>query len=116
MAIAGGMQANAFKDIVTLEGDAKAGYTTVVVTRGVNAAIAVVVTVSVVGIFFNYIPYVLGIVGVAFAAIVTIEAIGRLYIVQSLIRKPTVANARSLMWTAAFMVFGPIGLLAGAFL
>jgi 4-hydroxybenzoate polyprenyltransferase and related prenyltransferases len=116
MAIAGGMQANAFTDIVTVEGDAKAGYTTVAVTRGVSAAVAVVVTVSVIGIFFNYIPYVLGIVGVAFATVVTIEALGRLYIVQSLIRKPTVANVRSLMWTAAFMAFGPIGLLAGAFL
>ena len=56
MAIAGGMQANAFMDIVTVEGDAKAGYTTVAVTRGVSAAVAVVVTVSVIGIFFNYIP------------------------------------------------------------
>jgi geranylgeranylglycerol-phosphate geranylgeranyltransferase len=116
MAIAGGMQANALMDIITLEGDAKAGYTTVAVTYGVSAAVAVVVTVSVVGIFFNYIPYVLGIVGVAFATVVTIEALGRLYIVQSLIRNPTVANVRSLMWTAAFMAFGPIGLLAGAFL
>jgi 4-hydroxybenzoate polyprenyltransferase len=116
MAIAGGMQANAFIHIATLEGDAKAGYTTVAVTHGVSAAVAVVVTISVIGIFFNYLPYVLEIVGVAFATVVTIEALGRLYVVQSLIRKPTVANVRSLMWTAAFIACGPMGLLTGAYL
>ncbi len=65
--------------------------------QGVSAAVAIVVTMSIVGIFLNYIPYILGITGVAFATVVTIKALGRPYIIQSLIRKPTVANVRSLM-------------------
>ncbi|HYC20005.1 MAG TPA: UbiA family prenyltransferase, partial [Candidatus Bathyarchaeia archaeon] len=116
MIIAGGMSANAFKDIVTVEGDKKNGYTTVAVKRGVRAAVAVVVAVSVLALFFNYIPYVLGVVGIAYAIVVTISAFARLYEIQSLIRKPTVANVRSLMWTMSFFAFVPIALLAGAFL
>ncbi|MFZ0010673.1 MAG: UbiA family prenyltransferase [Halobacteriota archaeon] len=116
MILAGGMQANAFKDIVTMEGDKKNGYTTVAVKRGVRTAVAVVVAVSVVDIMFNYVPYVLGIVGIAFAIVVTISAFARLYVIQSLIRKPTIANVRSLMWTMGFFAFVPAALLAGAFL
>jgi geranylgeranylglycerol-phosphate geranylgeranyltransferase len=116
MAIAGGMQSNALTDIVTTEGDAKARYTTVAVSRGVRTAVGVVVAISLLGIPFLYIPYVLGIVGIAYAIVVTVSAFGQLYIVQSMIRTPTVANVRSLMWGAAFMALVPLALLAGALL
>jgi geranylgeranylglycerol-phosphate geranylgeranyltransferase len=116
MAIAGGMQSNTFKDIVTVEGDVKARYTTVAATRGVRDAVAIVVAASLLGIIFGYIPYVLGIVGIAYAIVITVAAFGWLYVVQSLIRKPTVENVRSLMWAAAFMALVPVALLAGAFL
>jgi geranylgeranylglycerol-phosphate geranylgeranyltransferase len=116
MAVAGGMQSNAFTDIVTQEGDAKAGYTTVAVKWGVRAAINIVIITSFFGVIFVYIPYILGIVGIAYAIVITISVFGWLYVVQSLIRKPTVANVKSMMWAAAFMALGPIALLAGAFL
>lgn len=116
MAIAGGMQANAFMDIVSTEGGREGrvhhgrGHT------GCTRSDSRRCNYKCCWHLLHYIPYVLGIVGVAFATVVTIEALGRLYMVQSLIRKPTVANVRSLMWTAAFMAFGPIGLLTSAFL
>jgi hypothetical protein len=83
---------------------------------GAKAAIAVVMAVSVLGIFLNYVRYVLGIVGIAFAIVVTVSAFARLYVVQSLIRKPTIANVRGLMWTVSFFAFVSIALLAGALL
>jgi geranylgeranylglycerol-phosphate geranylgeranyltransferase len=118
MAVAAAVQGNTSKDIVTVEGDKKSGYTTVAAVRGVRAAVAVVVVVSVFQIIFYGIPYVLGIVGVAFVIVITIESLNRLYEVQSLIRKPTVTNVRSLMRSSAFFffVFMPLALLAGAFL
>ncbi|MGZ4852409.1 MAG: UbiA family prenyltransferase [Halobacteriota archaeon] len=114
--IAGGMQCNAFTDIVTTEGDAKVGYTTVAVTRGVRAAITVVVATSLLGVVFVYLPYLLGIVGIAYAIVVTAAAFARLYVAYSLIRKPTVENVKGMMWAAALMVSDPVALLAGAFL
>lgn len=114
--LAGGMQCGAFIDIVTTAGDAKVGYTTVAVTRGVRAAIAVVVATSLLGVIFAYIPYLLGIVGTAYAIVVTAAVFPRLYLSQSLIRKPTVENVKSLMWAAALMASDPLALLAGAFL
>jgi hypothetical protein len=68
------------------------------------------------GIFLIYIPYVLGILGFPFALVITASAFGRLYIIQSLLKKPTVENVKSLKWTASFMASDPIALLAGAFL
>lgn len=114
--VVGGMQCNAFTDIVTTGGDAKVGYTTVAVTRGVRAAIAVVVATSLLGVFFVYIPYLLGIVGTAYAIIVTAAAFARLYVAQSLVRKPTVENVKGMMWAAGLMASDPLALLAAAFL
>ncbi|MGZ4903157.1 MAG: UbiA prenyltransferase family protein, partial [Halobacteriota archaeon] len=116
MTLVGGVQANVFTDIVTTRGDAKVGYTTVAVTRGIRTAIAVVVATSVWGIFLIYLPYVLGIVGFPYAVVITASAFGRFYIIQSLLRKPTVENVKCLKWTASFMASEPIALLAGAFL
>jgi geranylgeranylglycerol-phosphate geranylgeranyltransferase len=115
--VAGGMAFNALKDIQTVEGDAKAGYTTLAVTRGVHAAIIAAALITILSGVLSYLPFILGVVGAAYAIVVTFQLALMVILVQSLLRKPDLANVRKQQNTfGVSFVLTLISLLAGAFL
>jgi geranylgeranylglycerol-phosphate geranylgeranyltransferase len=119
MLLAGSIGYNALLDATTVEGDIKAGYTTLAATRGTHTAIKTGSLIMIVTpAIFAYIPFILGIVGIAYAIVTTFYLALSVIILQSLLSRPDPANAskaeqilRKVVW-----VFLPISLLAGAFL
>jgi hypothetical protein len=69
-------------------------------------------------VIFEYIPFILRIVGVAYAIVVTVSFVPIVIIVQSLLRRPGLANVskQDKMLSEVIWIFLPISLLAGAFL
>ena len=117
MVVAGGMTWNALKDIHTVEGDVKAGYTTLAATRGMHAAIGAVALILIFQSIFAYLPFILGVVGAAFAIVVTFQFVLRVIVIQSLLRKPDLANVgKQEKMLGVIFAFTPVALLAGAFL
>jgi len=116
--LAGSIGYNALHDITTVEGDIKAGYTTLAATRGTHAAIIAATFILILPVIFEYIPFILRIVGVAYAIVVTVSFVPIVIIVQSLLRRPGLANVskQDKMLSEVIWIFLPISLLAGAFL
>jgi geranylgeranylglycerol-phosphate geranylgeranyltransferase len=116
--LAGSIGYNALHDITTVEGDIKAGYTTLAATRGTHAAIIAATFILILPVIFEYIPFILRIVGVAYAIVVTVSFVPIVIIVQSLLRRPGLANVskQDKMLSEVIWIFLPLSLLAGAFL
>jgi geranylgeranylglycerol-phosphate geranylgeranyltransferase len=117
MVVAGGMAYNTLKDIQTAEGDAKVGYTTLAVTRGTHAALGAFALIMILSSVFFYIPFILGIVGIAFAIVVTIRFALSVIVIQTMLRKPDpLANTKKVeAEQGVIFALVPIALLAGAF-
>ncbi|HYM44793.1 MAG TPA: hypothetical protein VES65_01360, partial [Solirubrobacteraceae bacterium] len=117
--LAGSMGYNTLLDVTTVEGDTKAGYTTLAATRGTHAAIATATLILVTApVIFAYIPFILGIAGIAYAIVVTITFVLLVIIVQPLLARSDPANAsktEQIMRTVVWVCL-PISLLVGAFL
>jgi geranylgeranylglycerol-phosphate geranylgeranyltransferase len=119
MLLAGSIGYNALLDVTTVEGDTKAGYTTLAATRGTHAAIVTATLILVTApVIFAYIPFILGIVGIAYAIVQAITIVLLLIIIRPLISRPDPATAsrtekllRNVLWVST-----PIALLGGAFL
>jgi geranylgeranylglycerol-phosphate geranylgeranyltransferase len=116
--LAGSVGYNVLLDITTIKGDIKAGYTTLAATRGTHAAKAAGALILILPLIFAYIPFILGVVGIAYAIVVTITFVPMFIIIQSLLSRPGLANVSKTeqIMRRAVWVFLPISLLVGAFL
>jgi geranylgeranylglycerol-phosphate geranylgeranyltransferase len=117
--LAGSVGYNALLDATTVEGDIKAGYTTLAATRGTHAAITTGSLIMLVPpALFAYIPFILGIVGIAYAIVTTFYLALAVIVIRPLFSRPdpaTASKAEKVLRTVVW-VFLPIALLAGAFL
>ncbi len=85
---------NVLKDVLTLEGDIKIGYTTLAARCGVRAAAIVGSVFILLTVITAPLPYVAGALNVAYLVPVAAAACIALYIVLSLVKRPDVQNVR----------------------
>ncbi len=117
--LAGSVGYNALLDATTVKGDIKAGYTTLAATRGTHAAISTGALIMLVSpALFAYIPFILGIVGIAYAIVTTFYFALAVITIQPLFSRPdpAIASKTEKLLRRVVWVFLPISLLVGAFL
>ena len=117
--LAGSVGYNVLLDATTVKGDIKAGYTTLAATRGTHAAITTGALIMLVSpALFAYIPFILGIVGIAYAIVTTFYFALAVITIQPLFTRPdpAIASKAEKLLRRVVWVFLPISLLVGAFL
>jgi 4-hydroxybenzoate polyprenyltransferase len=114
--IAGGaIGLNVLKDVLTIDGDVKAGYPTLAARRGVRIAAAVGALSLLLSAMASPLPFFARVVGVAYLVPVAVWASLVIYVAVSLLRTPDVQNVRQRlrMFTMSTIIY-PIALIANA--
>ncbi|MGZ4848671.1 MAG: UbiA family prenyltransferase [Halobacteriota archaeon] len=112
--LTGGAAYNALKDAKTLKGDLKAGIPTFAAKRGIRAAVRISSLLWVMYFVVLLVPFVVGVVNIAYLPPIILSAVIILYAVQSLLKAPDHENVTKQL-IKLDISFGllPVALIAG---
>lgn len=112
--IAGGAIAlNVLKDVLTVGGDVKVGYPTVAARYGIHVAAVVGALFLILSATTSFLPFLFGVVGVAYLILVAVWASLVIYAALSLLHAPDIPHVRHRlrMFTLSTVVY-PVSLIA----
>ena len=115
MIAGGGIGLNVLKDVLTLDGDLKVGYSTLAAKRGISIAATVGALFLLFSVFASPLPYLVGVVSVVYLFPVAVWGCIVVYSAVSLLRKRDAQNVkkRLKMFTTSAIVY-PIALILNA--
>jgi 4-hydroxybenzoate polyprenyltransferase len=94
MIAAGAIALNVLKDVLTFNGDLKAGYDTLAIKRGIRTAVIVGALFLIVSTATSPLPYLVGAVGAAYLIAAALWGGTALFMAVSLFKTPNAANVK----------------------